>query len=391
MKIVVVVSRIPYPLEKGDKLRAYYQIKQLAANHQVFLFCLTDAGINTDAINHLRAFCSEVHVYKLRKWKIIIRLLVGLFNQLPFQVNYFFDRVISKKIRRKISGISPDRVYCQLIRMSEYVKDLHGIDKTIDYMDAFSKGMERRIENASFFMKPFVRAEYKRLLVYENRMFDYFEKKVIISKQDRDLIPHKDKHLITVIPNGVDTEYFQPHQTSKPQFDLLFHGNLSYAPNIECVQYIVEEIIPALEENGKNYSVLISGAAPSSKVRRLCQNHKQITLAGYVDDVRTSYSNARVLVAPFTSGTGLQNKLLEGMAMGIPCVTSALCFNALENAGKNEHLLVGASTHEYARLIIQLMEDNNLHTSLSQNGRNYVKHHYTWLKANERLEELIVQ
>jgi polysaccharide biosynthesis protein PslH len=174
MKIAVVVSRVPYPLEKGDKLRAYYQIKHLATKHQVFLFCLSDVTVDTESVDHLKSFCSEVHVYKLQKWKIIFRLILGLFNKLPFQVNYFFDRIINKKIRKQIQRITPDHIYCQLIRMSEYVKDLHGIDKTLDYMDVFSKGMERRIEKSGFILRPFVRAEHKRLLLYENHTFDYF-------------------------------------------------------------------------------------------------------------------------------------------------------------------------------------------------------------------------
>lgn len=391
MKIAVVVSRVPYPLEKGDKLRAYYQIKHLAAKHQVFLFCLTDASLNPESVKHLQSFCSEVHVYKMQKWKIMLRLGLGLFNQLPFQVNYFFDRVINNKIRKKIQRLSPDRIYCQLIRMSEYVKDMHGIDKTIDYMDAFSKGMERRIESAGILMKPFVQIEYKRLLKYENRMFDYFEKKVIISKQDRDLIPHKDKQQIIIIPNGVDTGYFNPQQNVTPKYDLLFHGNLGYAPNIACVQYIIEEILPTLQKKGKNYTLLVSGAAPSRKIKSICQNQPQVTLAGFVPDVRNSYSNAKVLIAPFTSGTGLQNKLLEGMSMGIPCITSELCFNALENAEKNTHLLVGSGTSEYVDLIIKTIEDKELNRSLARQGRQYVIQQYTWQKANERLEQLIVQ
>jgi glycosyltransferase involved in cell wall biosynthesis len=391
MKIIVVLSRVPFPLEKGDKLRAYHQLVHLAKSNDIYLFCLSDIVNNLDSIAHLKSFCKEVHVFKLKRWKIALRLFIGLFNKLPFQVSYFFDRNINSKLRNQITRIEPDRIYCQLIRTCEYVKDLHGINKTLDYMDAFSKGMERRLTKANFISKYFIKTEQKRLLIYENRIFDYFEKKIIISEQDRNLIHHKDKNKIQIIPNGVDSNYFKPVEFTSPKYDLLFHGNLNYAPNIECVRYIIEEILPQLNQKNKNYSLLVSGAAPSSRVIKLCESDKNITLTANVVDVRNSYSNAKILIAPFTSGTGLQNKLLEGMAMGIPCITSDLCFNALENAVKNEDILVGENTLNYVNLISKLMNDTVLQQKISYNGRAYVVTHYTWQKANQLLENLIAR
>lgn len=388
MKIAVILSRIPYPLEKGDKLRAYHQLLDLSKKHDIHLYCVSDTPATEEAIERLKAICKTVHVYHLKKWKIAWRLFIALFRSTPFQIHYFFDKQIRQKIHSEIRSLQPDHIYAQLIRTAEYVKDLHGFDKTLDYMDAFSQGMNRRIETSKGIKKLFIRTESKRLLQYENRIFDYFEKKCIISAQDREHILHKDRAEIQIIPNGVDTDYFQPEEHS-PEYELLFHGNLSYAPNVTCVEYLAQEFMPALRKKAPKARLLITGASVSNRVRAVCKDQPGIELKGFVEDVRSSYRNARMLIAPFSIGTGLQNKLLESMAMGLPCVTSELCFNAIASAVKDQHMLVGSSTEEYVDLCLRLLNDTELGKRLSVNGRQLVVEHFSWQAMNAELEKLI--
>ena len=143
MKIVVLTSRIPYPLEKGDKLRIFHQIKHLSESHEICLICLNENSQSIDT-SVLREMVSEFHVVPISKWKIPFRLIFALFHNLPFQVEYFLDRKNKKKIEAIIQDFNPNHIYCQLIRTAEYVKDLFQFDKTIDYMDAFSAAAMRR-------------------------------------------------------------------------------------------------------------------------------------------------------------------------------------------------------------------------------------------------------
>src|SRR5688572_4756979 len=190
MKIFVLLSRIPYPLEKGDKLRAWHQIKELSESHDIYLACLNDTKIHPDAEKKLKEFCKDVRFFSLNKIGIGFRLFAGLFTNTPFQVHYFHSRNIHQRIRKYIDEVKPDHIFAQLIRVSEYVENIHHIPKTLDYMDAFSKGMDRRIAKSGGIQKIFLKKEAKRLLEYENLIFDYFENKTIISEQDRALIYH---------------------------------------------------------------------------------------------------------------------------------------------------------------------------------------------------------
>ena len=126
-----------------------------------------------------------------------------------------------------------------------YVKNNHTNAKVLDYMDSLSKGMERRIKISNIFMKPFVIMEFHRLKRFENLAFEFFNKHIIISENDRKEIAHNKKDTIEIIGNGIDTNYFQKIDT-EIKYDIVFIGNLSYIPNIEAANFITKEILPKL-------------------------------------------------------------------------------------------------------------------------------------------------
>ena len=249
-------------------------------------------------------------------------------------------------------------------------------------MDAFSKGMERRAKDSNFLVKPLINSEYKRLLRYENLMFEYFENKTIISKQDREFIFHKNRKEISIVSNGVDIDYFKPTTTSE-KFDIIFVGNLNYPPNISACLFIVNEILPLLPINS---NVLLSGATPNQQVFNLASS--KVLVRSWVEDIRTSYNVGKVFVAPMFTGTGLQNKLLEAMAMQLPCVTTSLVNNAL-NANTVNEVLLAQSPREFADVIIGLLSSDKKRVDLALNGRRFVEKTYSWNTFNEKLENII--
>ena len=389
MKIVYLVSRVPYPLEKGDKLRAYHQLIELSKSNEIHLICLNDSENNEESVKHLKSFCTSVTVYKLPKIKIYWRLLMAVFSRKPYQVHYFYDRSVASKITKQINSLEPNHIFCQLIRTSEYVKNLHQYKKTLDYMDAFSKGMKRRAENEVFFKKPFVKVEANRLTTYENLIFDYFDHKIIISEQDRDLIYHKDRKNIHVVPNGVNEELLNDNSSVEKKYDVLFHGNLSYTPNVDCVKYIINEVMPLLVKFRPTIKVAVSGATPSNKVKELCQKYPQnLVLLGYVDNIITTYKSARIFFAPLQIGTGLQNKILEAMALKIPCVTSELCNNALK-ATNEIHIITGKKPISYVNAIVKLLDDVTFAQSIASEGYKFIGNNFSWQKSTAQLNEII--
>jgi sugar transferase (PEP-CTERM/EpsH1 system associated) len=388
MKVFMLVSRVPWPLEKGDKLRAYHQLKYLSRQHEVFLCCLSDGKIHPEALEQLQRITPHVQIIRLNRLLILWRLVVAFFSSKPFQVNYFFQRQACKKVVRLIDEFRPDHIYCQLIRTSEYVKNLHHIRKTIDYMDALSAGLHRRAQSASFLKKYFVNEEAKRLRNYEHLIFDYFDHHTIISDQDQQLIFHPDRHKIVVVPNGIDTVFFTKNASFEKRYDLVFTGNMSYSPNIHCALRIVHEIMPIILKQRPATTLLIAGASPANVILEL--HSPYVTVTGWMDDIRDAYNSASVFLAPMSIGSGLQNKLLEAMSMGLPCVTSSLVAGAMK-AKSGIHLLIEDDNEKFAAQVIRLLDDAQLAEELALGGKGFVTAHFHWESTTSRLAALLCE
>ena len=387
MKLLIILPRFPYPLEKGDKLRAYHLIKNLSENNDIILCSLNDnRNLQQSSIDALKPFCNSIYLFELTWLSIFINIVKAFFNSKPLQVGYFYNKHIHARIRNLIKENEPDHIFCQLLRTAEYAR-YEIIPKTLDYQDVFSKGVERRIKKSSFWFKPVLKLEYKRLLKYENEIFQDFNNKVIISKPDRDLIPHPENEKIVIIPNGVDYEYFKP-VTQKIDIDLIFTGNMGYPPNINGAEYLVNKILPIVRRQKPGIRVVIAGANPHKRIVNL--KSKAIEVTGWVKDMREYYAKARIFIAPMQIGTGLQNKLLEAMAMKIPCITSPLANNALE-AKPDKEILIGNNPDEYANHIIELLNDKNKLDDLAQNGYEFVKSKYNWSNSCSILNNLMLQ
>lgn len=386
MKIAVLLSRVPYPLEKGDKLRAFHQIRELSASHEIFLYALNDGTLHPKAKEKLSGYCKAVNIYHLptliRFWNAFLFFL----RFKPLQCGYFYNKKIKKEIQESIRKEEIDHIYCQLIRTASYAIGMPH-RKTLDFQDVFSKGIDRMIPKSAWWKRGLLRAEYKRIVRFEHDMLPLFDNCTIITQVDKSLIQHPRAKEIVVVPNGVDLDYYQIRQKEK-KIDLIFTGNMAYLPNIDAATYICKEIVPSLKKKYPNIKVAICGANPSPKVLALQSGN--VTVTGWVDDMRDYYSQARIFIAPMHLGTGLQNKLLEAMAMQIPCITSPLAAMPL-HAETNKELLVCNSTLGFVDAIDHLLTDSEYYHEIATNGFAFVKKNYNWTQTTEILNKLITK
>lgn len=381
MKIAIILSRVPWPLEKGDKLRAFHQIRELAACHEIHLVAVSDEPMHPEAEKELKKYVRTLTVHFLTKPGILWQLLKGIFSALPFQCSYFLNAAINKRLNQKLDAISPDIVYCQLVRMSEYVKHRKG-KKILDYMDSFSSGMERRKSIARFPLSFIYSQETLRLKRYEEEIHPYFDACTVIAERDRKLLGLSGLEKVTIVPNGVDVDFFSP-VNGKKNYDLGFTGNLSYPPNRDAAEYLIREIYPEIKRNSPTLSLMVAGANPPQKLRSLAT--ETITVQGWTPDLRLVYDAVRVFVAPFRLGSGLQNKILEAMAMGIPCVVSPLVNESL-CAVPGTHLLVASTREEFVQSISRLLKDETFQKKLGHQGAEWVKENFSWKESMKKLE-----
>lgn len=384
MKILIALTRFPWPTDKGDKLRAFYQIRGLADKHEVHLISLNEEQPSREALKALEPYCKSITVFTLPLWKRLLNLSLSLFNRYPYQVNYFRSARMKRAIRKIVKENGIDLCYVQLIRLGLNIPFEVGCRFFLDYMDAFSIGMENRIPLSGTFSRPFVRQEAKRLKWYEGAAAGKFDGLSIISAQDANALPPVVREDTLILPNGVGERFFKPiPDGTRQDFDLIFTGNMGYHPNVQSALYIGERILPELEKLGLKPRLCIAGARPAPAVKALANTQVEVT--GYVDDMRDWLCRSKIAVAPLISGQGLQNKLLEAMAMGIPTLTTPLA-NAALGAPAGKAIVVCETPEDFASEIRRLLESPEEAHRLGAEGRRFVQEQYDWAAMNQKLE-----
>jgi glycosyltransferase involved in cell wall biosynthesis len=382
-KLVFITSRFPFPIEKGDKLRAYYQLRDLSKDWEIHLISISDIPVSDEHLEAIRPFCAKIHVLRINKWMGYLRAFWGLFGRRPIQTYYFTSWKHKTRVKNLLKEIQPDHIFTQLIRSTEYVKNYHSCSKTLDYMDALSEGVQKRIPLAPWSVRWVFKSEWRKLMLYENVIFEYFENHLIISAQDRAQMTHPKRDAIHVLPNGVNENFLNYTSTSEPEFDICFVGNLSYPPNIEAVKFIVQEILPTASAQGVKLKCLISGANAGPQIM---QFQNQVSITGWVDDIRQSYTNAKIFVAPMFIGTGLQNKLLEAMALGVPCITTDLAHRAV---GCDTETISLANNNEEFVIEIKRLLEKEAGAEQAEKAKIFVSEGFNWHAINARLSELM--
>ncbi|MFQ5447760.1 MAG: glycosyltransferase [Saprospiraceae bacterium] len=387
MKLLILTSRFPYPLEKGDKLRMYFQIRELSRYHEIVLCALTEHAVGEAALAQLRPFCTAIHLLHRKKWWVILNLFLALFNRRPFQVAWFFDA----RIRAKIQGIArremPDHIYCQLIRTAEYARGI-SVPKTLDYMDNFSAWSRKIAGQAPFPVNVFWWWEARKVATFEKRIFGDFDHHTIISRQDREGLGFKEKEAIHCVPNGVDTAYFQPRGNPEIKYSVAFTGNMGYYNNVKAAVLLVEKIMPLVWTHYPEAKVLIGGARPAPEVKNL--ESSRVVVSGWMDDIREAYASSAIFVAPIMLAVGLQNKILEAMAMGVPCITTP-GINKAVGAIPDEEILLAGDNIRFAGQIIALLADAERRQRVGRAGQIFVRKNFSWQQAVQRLNYLMTE
>lgn len=385
MKLLVVLSRFPYPLEKGDQLRAYHQIKALSAFYELHLFCVNEKPVSPAHLQVLMPYCASVCIGTPGGWFSRLGRVFRFWRQgRPLQCAYFYSRRVKRRFDRYYERVAPDVLLSQLVRTMPYTAD-KPVFKILDYQDAFSYGMYKRYQVARGLWRWIFRYEYRALRRAEIRAFAQYDLCTIISGQDRDALPldHERQMRVKIWRNGVDTDYFKPMPPPTDRvFEIVFAGNMGYQPNEDAAEFLVQRLQPALAQQGTEVDILLAGTSPTYIVRRLASD--TVTVTGWIRDMREAYASGLMLVAPMRLGTGMQNKLLEAMACGLPCIASEI---AVRGLGDFEDCPVQAVPLSFdndrvpdllTETVKRYLSDAGLRAELGRRGRAFVLKYYSW-------------
>ena len=415
MKILFLAHRIPYPPNKGDKIRSFNEIKYLSQNHEIHLACLADDLNDLKYTKNLKKYCKIVNIIPLKLKTAKFKTIFSLLNKKPLSVSYFYSKRLQKIINHLLSTNNYDAIICFSSSMAEYIfrSIVHGqwllvrnnkpspnnqrlsTKLIMDFVDIDSDKWKQYAEHVRPPFSLIYKLESNRLAQYERKVAKIFHYSIFVSKKEAELfyMQNPDIDNILAIPNGVDFDYFNPYQllANNQQLAsnhpiLLFTGAMDYYANVDGVIWFCKKIFPYLIKKYPKLKFYIVGRNPTSAIKKLVNSN--IIITGYVDDIRPYYQIATVYIAPLRIARGIQNKILEAMAMAKPVISTSKAFEGIE-ATPNKDLLLADSEKEFIEKITMLLKNPEKRKSLEISARQTVEKNYSWQYNLKILEEIL--
>lgn len=382
-RLLYLVHRLPYPPNKGDKVRSFHLLKHLARHHEVCLGTFVDDPDDEQYVDTVRGFCAALHVERLSPRMAKLRSLSGLLHgealSLPYYRNAGMrDWVAAEGARRPFDAAV---VFSSV--MAQYVPP--GLPSLVDFVDADSAKWTAYAASHAWPMSWIYRREGRRLLAYERQVAMQAERGFFVTPAEVALftgLAPECAEKVESVGNGVDADFFAPaHAGASPyasdEIPLVFTGAMDYWPNVDAVCWFAAEILPALRQRRPQLRFHIVGRSPTPAVQALASAEAGIVVSGTVPDVRPYLAHAAAVVAPLRIARGVQNKILEAMAMGRPVVAASSCTGAIVAAPGRE-LLAASEAADYVAAIEQLLDDAAAAAEIGRNGRACVLAHYSW-------------
>lgn len=407
MRILYIVPNPPSLV----RVRPYNLIRHLSARgHHITVATVWRGDDERSDIAHLRRQGITVIAAPLSTPRIALNILRAALWGLPLQATYSETPRLHEALRTHWFSASSrpapyDIIHVEHLRGVRYGLQLgtllrhaqpeHAPPVVWDSVDCISYLFEQAAKaSASRMGRWMARLELGRTRRYEGKLVRSFDRILITSSLDRQALAalntsgsRASPAPMTVLPNGVDLDYFTPDATPREPALVLFSGKMSYHANVTAALYLVQEIMPLVWRTRPDVQIVLAGKDPPVELRRLAQAHPNVTVTGTVPDLRPYLRTATVAVAPLRYGAGIQNKVLEAMACGAPVVASASAAAGIA-ATTGKEFLVATDERAFAEHILHLLADPNLQQQLGRAGRKYVEDHHDWEHIAQNLEQI---
>jgi glycosyltransferase involved in cell wall biosynthesis len=390
MNILAISTRIPAPGRKGDQVVAFYRLAHLVKRgHSVRLICFGDnfKRDDLDARTSLQALGIHVVLIKWSPFEAFFNLFLAIPNTaMPFQVALFKSRIFSAEVSTAIDSFKPDLLYCITIRVSQNIPIKYS-EFVIDFIDSMILNFSRRKNTGGFFEKFIYSLELSRLKKFEINLANMSRRSFVVSELDRRAIGSEKIH---VTPLGIDLNQFFKRDIIIYDPVIVFSGNMSYQPNIDAVVWFLKNCWNKLKSENSNIRFIITGSDPHSQILELSSGDPNILVTGRVTSIADVLRTAMIAVAPMQSGSGMQFKILEAMACGVPVIATTLGLGNI-NASVGNDLFVSDTPDEFVQTIIKLIEDFSLRQRVGESGRNFVFRSHSWSALNSIFETRLIE
>lgn len=380
--ILFLTSRLSYPPIGGDRLKNFWLLKILSKHFHVHLVSITDQEIPNEFLNWAKDLGITHKIFKKKKWEFYKNAFKFVFNKLPIQVNYYYFSDIQRYIDSIYSNF--DLLFATLIRTAQYFIDKNK-PKILDMADSIALNYKRSKENTkSIKWKILYSLELDRLLEYEKFCISSFDKTLFFNEEEKEFFDELQK--MFWIPHGVNEELLKYEKKNQAYKNcVVFFGKMDYQPNIDAVLWFAENVLPLLN---KDIRFCVVGAYPTSAVRELEKKYDNVAITGYVEDPYVILKSSLCVVAPMQTGGGIQNKILESMALGTVNIVSSKAAKPIK-ARDREHFLVVDNPKEMAETINDIYNNPEKYNYLKVNSREYIKNNFTWSIYEQKLLQII--
>ena len=390
--LIFLSHRIPYPPDKGEKIRSWHIFEHLARSHRLHLGCFIDDPLDWMHLSHLRPLCADIACFGIaRRWHQVAALF-KVRPGVPLSIGYFHDVRLQRWVAGKLArGINRAFVYCSV--MAPYMMQVEGVHRVLDMVDVDSDKWRHFATQVPWPACRLWAREGHTLLAFERRAALEFEHTVFVSAAECrrfEALAPETRGRVGWFDNGVDLDRFSPALGFERPFaeggpDLVFTGTMDYRPNADAVVWFAHEVLPRLWRAWPDLRFWIVGANPAMDVIRLTKL-PGVHVTGRVADVRPYLAHAAVVVAPLRMARGIQNKVLEAMAMGRPVVTSRQAFEGVK-ATAGSDLLVATSPDETERMVREVLLGQ--HPGLGRAARRAVERSHCWTVTLAPLDRLL--
>ncbi len=395
MRIIAITPELPYPPDQGGRIRMYNILTRLAKKHEVHLISLTSEQISLEYKTFLDNLFASVSCYNSNRsvYSLAYCLFLSLFWQRPYKLYKSTPPGFKSFLRSKIQNIAPDILLFDFHYLLDSVPDLK-IPKVVVLHNLDHILYARFAAESGFSLKKIHGIIQKPLSMnLEIKLPVIFDHCVTVSKiEDNILRSISSSFNTSVIPNGVDIEFFTPNFKSPPSFcddqsDIVFFGSMDYYPNIDGAIFMIEKIMPHIWKTDPKVSISIVGRNPGRLIRSYSQDAR-VRIIGGVDDMRPYIINAKVTVVPLRMGGGTRLKALEAAAMGKAIIGTSIGLEGLEFVDR-KHILIADTPNEFAEQVIACLNSAILRESLGSQARKFVEENYNWAHLTDKMEDLL--
>lgn len=384
-KILVLTSRYPYPVIGGDRLRIYHICKALSRYHELTLasLCEHPAELRHQPVDDV---FQQMHRVYLPRWKSYANALRGISRRMPLQLAYYQ----SSEFRDLVHRLLPQHelVLAHLIRTAQFLPAEVTIPRVLEMTDAISMNYERMrsLPQTYSWKKVLYGFEQKRVARYESEALDRFDRTWLVSRVDAGYVDGWHQN-VEVIPNGVDL-------TRLPFVDggrgnvIAFIGNMVSAQNQDGCLHFAQHVLPLLRAHA-NLRLRVIGNCPAV-VRRRLEAIDGVDVTGIFDRIDAHLENVFCGVCSVRAAAGIQNKVLEYLAMGLPCVTTPQGGEGLR-VRPGHDLFVYRSNHEAAYQVMALYQDDELRRRMAEAGKKVIDANYLWSLLYRRIQDSVAE